>query len=495
MLNLQFGFRIKPLGYDRFYSRYWFFKGYAGIFVEKGWIGSEINYSSRSTSVGSPTNSNVEKNIPKDEKNSWLTYDTEESIEELIQALNNRGVREQNLLENLKKIGPLLKSEFEEAKSKTSQEENSGDQTNVVQQNFDIVVALRSDLEDIETRLRHGSLGGFIVNENLVEWQNKLKESDSRSQLADLLIQLQQTVPEKFASGIFGTHEVKGKSSKKKVKVSTENLQIWINDCRSCQTFSRLYVLMMIFENSIAWNKSTVGLKCKVCRRKHKDEFIAVCDQCCQAYHLECLRAYSMDQTKTSINDLWFCPACRPEPVSKRRTARNGSNNKNKTDFYDADIYDVDNETASNASSHERSNNENGQEELSEDPTQSDPENISNQETICSVCAVENSDENELIQCIQCRSFFHCQCHEPPLRCLPRSTTWMCTNCRNGVNNLSNHPTRRQPTRQQNSKTRRSNNQRSNGTRRSSFFLRILLCKENVITNKSLSKSSISLRK
>ncbi len=35
-MNLHHGFRIKPLGYDRNYNRYWFFRGYPGVFVEQG---------------------------------------------------------------------------------------------------------------------------------------------------------------------------------------------------------------------------------------------------------------------------------------------------------------------------------------------------------------------------------------------------------------------------------------------------------------------------
>ena len=49
LLNLQQGLRIKPLGYDRHYNRYWFFRGHPGLFVEKGWIGSNIHYSPTST--------------------------------------------------------------------------------------------------------------------------------------------------------------------------------------------------------------------------------------------------------------------------------------------------------------------------------------------------------------------------------------------------------------------------------------------------------------
>ena len=34
MFNMAF--ELKPLGYDRHYNRYWFFRGYPGVFVEKG---------------------------------------------------------------------------------------------------------------------------------------------------------------------------------------------------------------------------------------------------------------------------------------------------------------------------------------------------------------------------------------------------------------------------------------------------------------------------
>jgi hypothetical protein len=454
LLNLQFGFRIKPLGFDRNYNRYWFFKGHPGLFVEKGWIGSDINYSSSSQNL-SLNNNNNEKLIPKDEPNQWLTYDNELIIEQLIQSLNDRGIREHNLLINLKTIMPILHKEFEQNKNSIEQQSEELLTNNDVN---DIILSFKNDLEDIETRLRHGSLGGFIINDNLIEWQTKLKQSNERFDLAELLIQLQQTIAEKYASGIFGTHEKRIKNSKNSsrkkflIKSNQNNLQIWMNDCRTCKTYSRLYVLMMIFENSIAWNKSTIGIKCKICRKKNKEEYIIVCDQCCQGYHLECLRGYSINNTKNSINDLWYCPACRPQSISKRRYDKS-EEKKSKIDYYDADIYDMDVDITSNISSHlsdlnsEQSQNNNDSDQLNED-------------NLCSICAVETSDDNELIKCIQCRNLFHCQCHEPPLRCPPRSTTWICNNCRNGINNQAN---RKQKKREQKS---RIQPQRHNGTRR-----------------------------
>jgi hypothetical protein len=227
---------------------------------------------------------------------------------------------------------------------------------------------------------------------------------------------------------------------------------------------------MMIFENSIAWNKSTIGIKCKICRRKNKDEFIVVCDQCSQGYHFECLRGYSLSNTKNSTNDLWYCPACRPQSISRRRYDKK-EEKKSKIDYYDADIYDMDVDTTSNLSSHE--NNQDLSDFNSEQSHHNDDEiEQTNDDILCCVCAVDTGDDNELIQCIQCRSLFHCQCHEPPLRCPPRSTTWMCNSCRNGFNNETKRiQTRRQMNIRKRESKSRAQPQRQNGTRRSNIYL------------------------
>jgi hypothetical protein len=408
LLNFQYGFRIKPLGYDRNFNRYWFFRGHPGLFVEKGWIGSDINYSSQLSTSSSQDISSNEKFIPKDELNQWFIYDDENLIQQLLQSLNDRGIREHNLLINIKKMMPFIHNEFEQIK-KQQQQQQQDDNSEI---SNDIITSFKNELEDIETRLRLGSLGGFIQNENLIEWQNKLKQLNQRIDLAELLIQLQQTVADKYTLGIFNLPDKK-------------SLQIWINDCRTCKTYSRLFVLMMIFENSITWNKSTLGIKCKICRKKHKDEYIIVCDQCCYGYHQECLRN-SKEYIKNSINDLWFCPACRP--TTKRRIKQE----KKKIDY---EIYDMDIETNSNSTNH-----------------LSDSNHTDNDENICSICNVEN----DLIQCTQCHLYYHCQCHEPPLRCPPRSTTWICNNCRNGISHQSKIRKQIKKNQKQNN-TRRSN--------------------------------------
>ncbi|CAF4507842.1 unnamed protein product, partial [Rotaria magnacalcarata] len=57
-----------------------------------------------------------EKLIPKHEPNQWWTYDNEKLIDQLVHSLNDRGIREHNLLANIKKILPVLHAEFEQIK-------------------------------------------------------------------------------------------------------------------------------------------------------------------------------------------------------------------------------------------------------------------------------------------------------------------------------------------------------------------------------------------
>ncbi|CAF0777461.1 unnamed protein product [Didymodactylos carnosus] len=496
--NVHLGLRIKPLGYDRNCNRYWYFKGYAGIFVESGWISSNIDYnvqhhqpiSNSQTSSSSYTadnddcikNQSNEKCIPKFDQNRWYTYNDEKTIEQLIQSLHDRGIREQELLINLKKCLPFIKSEFEQLGKKqqksidetlsgqpqpsTSTETIAGDTESTSSQitekdfsteQFDIINGFKSDLEEIENRLRLGSLGGFIVTDNYDEWHEKLLNTTNRQELGDLLIQLQQTVVEKYATGIFGNREKRrqqqihsGKNKKKSklnyVQSSAHALQTWINDVKTCKTYSRLHVLMTIFETAIAWEKSTIGVKCKVCRKKNKDDNILLCDQCCHGYHIECLRDFSIDSKFSSSSaDLWYCPACRPQPTSKRRTRPQRGGNK-KIHYYNGDIYnddvvDVDNEEDDVLSNNNQDvaydnmsvGEENGN-EFNDDDSEMD---IDENDACCRVCGYEADEDNELVQCSQCKSRYHCQCHEPALRHPPRSSNWVCNTCRTGSGGVS----------------------------------------------------------
>ena len=57
------------------------------------------------------------------------------------------------------------------------------------------------------------------------------------------------------------------------------------------------------------------------------------------------------------------------------------------------------------------------EEEKEEDKEQVDDEDDSDHESQCHVCG----EDGELICCDQCPKVYHLDCHEPPIRRLPRS--------------------------------------------------------------------------
>ncbi|CAF4519414.1 unnamed protein product, partial [Rotaria magnacalcarata] len=79
-------------------------------------------------------------------------------------SLNDRGIREHNLLANIKKILPVLHAEFEQIKKEKISVENPSEETTVnaetsndqqqPQQSNDIILSFKNDIEDMETRLR-----------------------------------------------------------------------------------------------------------------------------------------------------------------------------------------------------------------------------------------------------------------------------------------------------------------------------------------------------
>lgn len=370
----------------------------------------------------------------------WYIYNNESEIDEFMQSLNDRGIREHHLLTNLKKSMPLIHQEFEQMKKLKSNPSDSSDADLE-----DLIESLRSELEEIENRLRSGSLGGWMNNvEHLTDWQTRLAKAKERSEFAELLIELEKTVPEKYSSGIF-------------IHPEKKSFQIWMNDCRSCSTYSRLYVLTMVFENAIRWNKSPVGMKCKVCRKKHKEESILVCDQCSHAYHPQCLKIH-----RQMTNDRWYCPACRPEIISTRRQRKLSSSSSSSEE-------EEEEESASPSSSSSSSS------------TASDDRSMSDEEHLCCVC----ESDQDIFPCHQCGQYYHCGCHQPPLRCPPRSNRWICNPCRIGLKSSKEKKTMTKKTKTKTMK-RKTSEPVSDGRRRSK---RLRLIRTNSDEGQSMEES------
>lgn len=188
---------ILPLGRDRLYRRYWIFPSAGALFVEDDFFGlTEDMLEPRPTpepkieevlSAESPvkTDGATEELVlvqntspPVNRPNQWYFYSTTEEVEQLIEALNPRGLRESSLKETLTlergRIFQLMESNaaqryhhsgesLPETKG-SSGKAKVGPQSTVPAECF-MENRLRDLLLDIEDRIYQGTLGSIKVME------------------------------------------------------------------------------------------------------------------------------------------------------------------------------------------------------------------------------------------------------------------------------------------------------------------------------------------
>ncbi|XP_064634719.1 tyrosine-protein kinase BAZ1B-like [Lineus longissimus] len=404
--------RQHSIGSDRHHSRYWIFEeGTPGVYIEKGWANKDINYSLRNSEDSDSDEEMsqmrkedpMERTFPHCGQNLWFTYSTIEEIDALIAALNPRGIRESQLLTELKKRYVDIVKKINTAEKRAPKEKEDRE----VDGQVDLLTTFREELLETEVKLRNGGLGGVDSMEN---WGQKLMTSSDRKALGECLIEVQATVQEKFREGFMAKKKVKPKMTKddetgeQAIKEAEEDkvpegVTKWTEAVVSAQTMSRLHVLLGMLDACIKWEKSAENAKCKICRRKQTNDELLLCDECNQPFHLWCLRPAMLEVPKGD----WFCPACVPQSQRRMRTR---------------DIkrrpYRDDGSSAEDASSDETV--------IDDDATEVEHEDN---------CAMCGGDEG-LILCSTCPNAFHLDCHDPPLRHPPRGR-WECNPCRTGV--------------------------------------------------------------
>jgi bromodomain adjacent to zinc finger domain protein 1A len=87
----------------------------------------------------------------------------------------------------------------------------------------------------------------------------------------------------------------------------------WEKSLMNCTTLSQIFIHLQTLDESIAWSKSALNAKCRICKKKGEPEKMILCDKCDHGHHIFCLRP-----PLSSIPDgEWFCPKCRPKDVEK----------------------------------------------------------------------------------------------------------------------------------------------------------------------------------
>ncbi|XP_031716996.1 tyrosine-protein kinase BAZ1B isoform X2 [Anarrhichthys ocellatus] len=350
--------RRSPLGTDRNHNRYWLFSDVVpGLYIEKGWVHESIDYSftpppedkpaepeveeeeegaekddgsidgaiSEGPQHGAAADICIETTIPNQGQNLWFVCDNAAELEELVESLHPQGVRESALKSKIQsRYQDVLHSVHLTRKAKLGLRTCDGF--------TELLNYLRSDIQEVASRLQKGGLGYLDDN---VDIEEQLKDTENLKDFGECIITIQACVIKKFLQGFMAPKQKKkkkqgGEESSKAEEVDDEKrlaeearvataVEKWKTGLREAQTFSRMHVLLGMLDACIKWDMSAENARCKVCRRKGDDEKLILCDECNKAFHLFCLRPalYGIPTGE------WLCPACQPT------VARRGSRSRN----------------------------------------------------------------------------------------------------------------------------------------------------------------------
>ncbi|XP_071534206.1 tyrosine-protein kinase BAZ1B-like isoform X2 [Panulirus ornatus] len=414
--------RLQPLGVDRNQDRYWLFNNTTpGLYVEKGWVDSNTTYSIQSSnppkqppspvSGASGHNGSQESGSDSDDKplsaikeelstgnakkmnplsrpktpavdettqtfpsvgqNMWFYYDSLEKVDELLQSLAEKGQRESRLSVAIGQVRRQLETNLTKEWPPLEELEDGTKQ---------LVESLREDIIQIEHELIEGWLGAVP---NPDEWEKKAQEATTLQELGECLVEAQRHMHIKYLKGIMQPSKKLIPSDDTEQPPEYEELeslavQPWREAVMNCQTFSRMHMLVGMFDSCIKWEKSIATKKCKVCRHQNTTIPLAICDKCESSYHWSCLRP----QLKQEPPDPWLCLACHPKKSSRLERLKQ-------------------NEDAEDTSTCEK-------------------------EKMCRVCERGLG----LIFCCKCPAAYHSECHDPPLQTRARKD-WTCVDCSN----------------------------------------------------------------
>ena len=90
-------------------------------------------------------------------------------------------------------------------------------------------------------------------------------------------------------------------------------LHNWEKSLMNCTTLSQLFIHLQTLDESIAWSKSALNARCRLCKRKGDADKMLLCDKCDCGHHIYCLRP----PLKVIPEGDWFCADCKPKDVEK----------------------------------------------------------------------------------------------------------------------------------------------------------------------------------
>lgn len=372
---------LKPLGTDRYYNKYWVFPSLPGLYIEHFIADSfdccnqspkqsetsldqsetEVSKRCNCSSVGtsSPTTSSapsLSHDLSLQCDSSWSLVSSDECFQALLSALNPLGLRESKLKMSLERIKGMVFDSISNCTFLENKSDRSVIKSSYCHANDCLELQLREQILDLEEKLYMGNLGYVRDTCGRKEWREKIessgaaqvyavtngeiiqvngiegnheneteeeKEVNRVTELANVLLQIQLGIEKKYLLSPLGTAvdmKKKGKYIRKNGSTAPSLplcVDQWRTSLQKATSFAQIFVHLSTLERSVAWSKSLMNVRCRLCRRKGGDEYMLLCDGCDHGYHTYCLRP-----PLTIIPDGdWFCNDCCPvTPVKRRRT-------------------------------------------------------------------------------------------------------------------------------------------------------------------------------
>ncbi|XP_053597367.1 bromodomain adjacent to zinc finger domain protein 1A isoform X1 [Microplitis demolitor] len=235
-------------------------------------------------------------------------------------------------------------------------------------------------------------------------------------QMACAILQLSHAVEHRYLKKPLG-HDDKDK------KHSTDEAkERWEHSLMMSTSWSQLFIHLNTLESSIAWSRSALNARCRICRKCRDAEHMLLCDGCNKGHHLYCLKP---KLTSVPEGD-WFCTTCKP-PETKSKPK-----NKKRRRFEDED----EEEGLTKDTRHSRSRRILSSDDEADDETTNADDTLVEEKPkfreLCSICGNSGS----VIACDTCIKLYHIDCLDPPLSRAPRGR-WSCYECRNIRKNAS----------------------------------------------------------
>lgn len=90
------------------------------------------------------------------------------------------------------------------------------------------------------------------------------------------------------------------------------SLERWEESLLTCTNLSQVFVHLNTLDQSVAWSKSVLNARCRLCKRKGDAEHMLLCDGCDRGHHMYCLKppikeVWELVDSSHTGNANWYC--------------------------------------------------------------------------------------------------------------------------------------------------------------------------------------------